>query len=131
MDLIDREVAITLLTFAEETGRMSCGELKGVIEVLNRLPSVQPNTSNTLESLDCIDRQAALDALKRAEALTRAFGYHIVIDTIQELPSAQPEIIYCSECKHAEVDPIFHAYWCNGNKVATDHYCGYAERREE
>lgn len=54
-------------------------------------PSAQSNTFNALESLDCIDRQAALDALKRAEALTRAFGYHYVIDTIQELPSAQPE----------------------------------------
>ena len=40
---------------------------------------------------DLIDRQAAIDALKRAEALTRAFGYHFVIDTIRELPSAQPE----------------------------------------
>lgn len=40
---------------------------------------------------DLISRQAAIDALKRAEALTRAFGYHFVIDTIRELPSAQPE----------------------------------------
>ena len=40
---------------------------------------------------DTISRQAAIEALKRAEALTRAFGYHVVIDTIRELPSAQPE----------------------------------------
>ena len=40
---------------------------------------------------DLISRQAAIDALKRAEALTRAFGYHFVIDTIRELPSSQPE----------------------------------------
>ena len=40
---------------------------------------------------DLISRQAAIEALKRAEALTRAFGYHFVIDTIRELPSAQPE----------------------------------------
>ena len=39
---------------------------------------------------DLIDRQAAIDALRRAEALTRAFGYHNVIDTIRELPSEQP-----------------------------------------
>lgn len=40
---------------------------------------------------DLISRQSAIEALKRAEALTRAFGYHFVIDTIRELPSAQPE----------------------------------------
>ena len=40
---------------------------------------------------DFISRQAAIDALKREEALTRAFGYHVVIDTIRELPSAQPQ----------------------------------------
>ena len=39
---------------------------------------------------DLISRQAAIDALKRAEALTRAFGYHNVIETIRDLPSAQP-----------------------------------------
>ena len=52
---------------------------------------------NTMD--DLISRQAAIDALKRAEALTRAFGYHVVIDTIRELPSAQPEQrwIPCSE----------------------------------
>lgn len=38
---------------------------------------------------DTISRQAAIDALKRAEALTRAFGYHNVIDTIRELPTAE------------------------------------------
>lgn len=37
---------------------------------------------------DLISRQAAIEALKRAEALTRAFGYHHVIETIRELPTA-------------------------------------------
>ena len=40
---------------------------------------------------DLISRQAAIEALKRAEALTRAFGYHNVIETIRDLPSVQPE----------------------------------------
>ena len=41
-DLIDKQAAITALTFAKETGTMKCGELKCVIEVLNRLPSAGP-----------------------------------------------------------------------------------------
>lgn len=40
---------------------------------------------------DMISRQAAIDALKRDEALVRAFGYQHAIDAVQELPSTQPE----------------------------------------
>lgn len=60
------------------------------------------------DSSDTISRQAAIDALKRAEALTKAFGYHNVIDTIRELPSAEPrkgkwvrnihDKIICNQC---------------------------------
>ena len=50
--------------------------------------------------MDLISRQAAIDALRRAEALTRAFGYHNVIETIRELPSVQPQRwIPCEECE--------------------------------
>lgn len=49
---------------------------------------------------DLIDRQAAIEALKRAEAITRAFGYHNVIDTIRELPTAKPDMDeWCDDCK--------------------------------
>ena len=40
-------------------------------------------------SEDFIRREDAIEALRRAEALTRAFGYHNVIETIRDLPSAQ------------------------------------------
>lgn len=81
-------------------------------------PSAQSNTFNALESLDCIDRQAALDALKRAEALTRAFGYHYVIDTIQELPSAQPERnkgewIGTEFDGYADGNPVYYEWKCS------------------
>ena len=42
---------------------------------------------------DTISRQAAIDALKREEALVRAFGYHNAIDAIRELPSAQRKVL--------------------------------------
>lgn len=38
---------------------------------------------------DLIDRQKAIEALRRAEALTLAFGYHNIIDTIRELPTIE------------------------------------------
>ena len=75
---------------------------------------------------DCISRQAAIDALKRAEALTRAFGYHNVIETIRELPSVQPEIIRCKDCKHWDgvdtCDVIDAPVWDND-------FCSMAERK--
>ena len=41
---------------------------------------------------DLISRQAAIEALRRAEALTKAFGYHNVIETIRDLPSADIDL---------------------------------------
>lgn len=45
----------------------------------------------------------------------------------------QPEIIHCKDCKYLDEDTVFHQYWCRGNRVfvSDDHYCGYAERRED
>ena len=41
---------------------------------------------------DLIRREDAIEALRRAEALTKAFGYHNVIDTIRELPSVDIDL---------------------------------------
>ena len=39
---------------------------------------------------DCISRQAAIDAVLRAEALVRAYGYRYAVDAVRELPAVQP-----------------------------------------
>ena len=76
---------------------------------------------------DFISRQAAIEALKRAEALTRAFGYHVVIDTIRELPSAQAkqtDCEYCHEDSDGYVRPLernchaFVRYGINGWEIS-------------
>ena len=61
---------------------------------------------------DYIDRQAAIEALRRAEALTRAFGYHNVIETIREMPSA-------------DVEPVRHGRWIRVTQdgVVPQEYC--------
>ena len=46
---------------------------------------------------DLISRAEAIKALRRAEALTNAFGYHNVIDTIYDLPTAEPRWIPLTE----------------------------------
>ena len=37
--------------------------------------------------MDLIDKQAAIDAVLRAEALVRAYGYRYAADALRELPS--------------------------------------------
>lgn len=54
--------------------------------------------------MELISREAAIEALKRAEALTRAFGYHNVIETIRELPT---------------IDPVKHGRWSREHLLST------------
>ena len=85
---------------------------------------------------DLISRQAAIDALERQKDKTAkgeigSFYNTIIqhdIDVIVELPPAQPEIIYCRDCKWAdEYNHCAKVTWWN-NK---DDFCSKAERREE
>lgn len=66
------------------------------VDALRGLPSAQPthdNTSNALKSLDCIDRQAAIDAYGDwyVEEGTEEGFIGTVKQLLEGLPSAQPE----------------------------------------
>ncbi len=75
---------------------------------------------------DLIDRQAAIDALthKWDGMVTSVF------DVVNSLPSAQPEIIRCKDCKHynAGFECLIEGYGIERNK---DWYCGNAERKTD
>lgn len=95
---------------------------------------------------DLIDRQAVIDAalkmfnawygrsLKRDDEIRARFSV---------LPSAQPEIIRCRDCKHFEYDhpyviqgvPVLGHLVCNrwgdGCKTDEDGFCFMGERRED
>lgn len=99
---------------------------------------------------DLINRQAAIDVVKRLmgdSELSRTVqtGLHI-------LPSAQPEIVRCKDCKHwrqqtnyqgvllsfgfCENEEMWRSLYGETYEVAhidtdDDHYCGYAERRTD
>ena len=79
---------------------------------------------------DAISRQAVLKLLSTIppeEAMTKA----LLIQSVKQMKSAQPEIIMCADCKkyidyrcrdeHANLSDWRHE----------DDYCSYAERREE
>ena len=52
---------------------------------------------------DLIERQVAIDALDCING---------VEEVLRSLPSAQPEIIHCKDCKHFGVDRYKKLTWC-------------------
>ena len=99
--------------------------------------------------MELISRQAAIDALialtvysNKRDLVEEADnhpntwieGVAECIDEIEDLPSAQPEIIRCKDCKYAEYIDDVKTLWCTecgqGRTVAPNDFCSYAEKRE-
>lgn len=79
---------------------------------------------------DLIKKQAAIDALN-AEGITKNMRAH---RRILSLPSAQPEIIRCKDCKHASPDgkygcKVYHFKLYETHEMKADDFCSKAERR--
>ena len=81
---------------------------------------------------DLISRQAAIDAIKELclhyTPTKSVFHPHMdfVIEELTNLPSAQPEIIRCKDCRNN--------HWCNIQEAAMagdNFFCGAAERRTD
>lgn len=85
------------------------------------------------ERQDLISRQAAIDQLHQSYNLLDAER------RLEDMPSAQPEIIRCKDCKWYELPS--HKItencvrWMKRNSILLpikpNDYCSYAERREE
>ena len=79
---------------------------------------------------DLISRQAAIDALdKRFDNIPIEQTTEILQlrRDLRQLPSAQPEIIYCKDCKHYKYGMCMKI--C-ANK-STNGFCDWGERRTE
>ena len=92
---------------------------------------------------DLIDRQAAIELAMQycpdddGTCSKADEDIRNLLDELEDLPSAQPEVVYCKKCKHwtrtcgdeqwglGDCD-VFdkHLVMCNG-------YCAWAERRTE
>ena len=90
-----------------------------------------------------IDRQAAIDAIEkkqmpimRSEFLydqAKFDGLSVALNIITELPSAQPEIIVCEDCKwRMSENRKTTSLWlpCRALVTPDEFSCIYAERRE-
>ena len=103
---------------------------------------------------DTIYRQAAIDAVAElassmsvcisvdeCHGMKRMQG--MAVRALDDLPSAQPEIIRCKDCKHFHYDmpyviqgvPVLgHEvcdFWGDGCKTSENGFCSYAERSED
>lgn len=81
---------------------------------------------------DTISRQAAIDAVM--DEFKRFPTSAIRAKTrIEALPSAQPEIVRCKDCKHKGTKNCVANAWTTifGVMVKDDFYCGLAERRTD
>ena len=99
-DLISRQTAIDIVNKYKKShmilwGKPMVGAASIVIE-LEELPPVQPETHDKrteTHACDCIERQAAIDALEQAKE--QYFDRRVIIgkmqDVVSNLPSAQPE----------------------------------------
>lgn len=86
---------------------------------------------------DLIDRQAAIDALGGEPIAYTEYeqGLHDkwidAKENIEALPSTQPEIIRCMECKYSDDMSISDGrYWCNYH-YGYFKFCSEAKRKEE
>jgi hypothetical protein len=84
-----------------------------------------------------ISRQAAIEALERIMSDYPLDGYEderLLINALKDLPSAQPEIIRCKDCKHYKAYDYTGSLACHliiGVTVRRDlnDFCSRAERQ--
>ena len=151
MSLIDRQAAIDELKKYIAVNRnpnhdariweegMNCA-----VTVVGALPSAKPKFAKDINvpSNDCISRQAAIDAADRADYTGLAIEdvkkvTDEVVKELKKLPSAQPEIIRCKDCKwcierYDSLDGT--PYWMCKNwdgQTDADGFCYEAKRRED
>lgn len=95
---------------------------------------------------DPIDRQAAIDALRASAKKYTGFMEMEMytdddaVEAIEGLPSAQPEIIHCRDCKHWQSEEYIGnnnvhtlniaSLPCKNWLTGGDWYCGSAERKD-
>ena len=92
----------------------------GIIIDTKAEEAAQPNLQQTCNKLatDCISRQAAIDATNRTDYIGLAVEdvkkvTDAVIEELKRLPSAQPEIIRCKNCKYVWKENRYDNLWCS------------------
>jgi dolichyl-phosphate-mannose--protein O-mannosyl transferase len=111
--------------------------LREVIEMLRCSEMPNGSEEHTQErtethACDLISRQAAIAEFSCCE-LTPDGGIdaNYAIDFLEQLPSAQPEIIYCKDCKWFGRIGCAISIVDDSDKPTENDFCSFAERKEE
>lgn len=109
-----------------------------LLNSLDKLPSAQPGhlvkeSSDLVKELvnDCINRQDAVKTMYDAceDIDDESLHIDVIVDALENLPSAEPEIIRCRDCKHHDGIRCFR--WNSTIITGFDDFCSNAERRSE
>ena len=79
---------------------------------------------------DLISRQAAIDVTDAVWSVTGDKNVAKVWDQIKDLPSAQPEIIYCGECKHMMPNGKCRQFADSTIRPSASDFCSAGERKD-
>ena len=78
---------------------------------------------------DCISRRAAIDIVRfecgEWEGLAKT-----IIKRFEQLPSTQPEIIYCGECKHMMPNGKCRQFADSTIRPSASDFCSAGERKD-
>lgn len=81
---------------------------------------------------EVISKRMAIETFK--DCAENGVGIDGIVDALESLLPAQPEIIRCKDCKYGILDYDFpHERYCDfkGNDWNNDdHFCGHAKRRQ-
>lgn len=85
---------------------------------------------------DLISRKDLIEAFKEEFYYMYSDDFNYMIKWFKDLPSAQPEIIKCKECKYWDIDwipAIGEGHYCPmmDHVMVEDEWCCYGERINE
>ena len=132
-DLISRAAAIDDLHGKDPSQIWDTAD----IEVwVNALPSAQPEPCKDAVSRSRV--KLLLARLRDAVDDGYGFDYQSAVDELRDMPSAQPEIIRCKDCRYwgacpsSSATPWLHECYARIARLytAADEFCSRAERRE-
>ena len=126
-DMISKRRAIDALT-EYGNGQAVYISVEEAVRRIEQLPPIQPvNCSEFPNNSDTISRQSAIKAVQnRRMMLTKEKV--LLINDLEKLPSAEPEIVQCKDCKHFESEYGYCDYY-QWNMTGGD-FCSKAEKRE-
>ena len=136
-NLISRDKATTTLVFSEETKDIKCEDMKKVLNVLKKIPSAETEQSIAEWQKDFREYINMLNIPRD--------DYNGIMEYIDDLPSAEPKIIHCKDCRNRGEDecPMRHVErieweedgYIEVDDIVHDHtkpygYCDKGERNE-